>query len=266
MVRALPTLICILLISTSIRSQEPSSELAILPPMPNLYLGDPERELSQKMKRALAREEDRKQRAAAAEQRELNQRMDSVRLTSQPQEKKTLFNKPLVTRRSGPVTNSISSPDDALTADGTRLRPFGDDDYWGGIDMIEETPLVELPPLPDLRTPDQVTGLEMKRNKWATRQKVKSLSAEASRTKKDQSRAVTVQRPQSDPSLALVQVSSNEGAPASGSQDLPTTVDNSTLKPFNESSTYYRDGFLVFRGGQKRESGERFRLFKKNSE
>lgn len=265
MVRAFPIFICVLLISNVLRSQDLDSELAILPPMPNLYLGDPERELSLKMKRALAREEERKKRAAEAEQRELAQRMESFRVTSAPQEKKTLFNKP-VARRSGPVTNSISSPDDALTADGTRLRPFGDDDYWGGIDMIEETPLVELPPLPDLRTPDQVTGLEKRRNKWATRQKIRSLTAEASRDKREQSRAVTVQRPQSDPSLALVQVRSNEGAPAAGIQDLPTTVDNSTLKPFNESSTYYRDGFLVFRGDQKREPGSGFKLFKKKSE
>jgi membrane carboxypeptidase/penicillin-binding protein PbpC len=266
MVRAFPIVISVLLVSTFLRSQDVDSDLAILPPMPNLYLGDPERELSFKMKRALAREEERKQRAAEAEKKELAQRMQTFRVTSEPEEKKTFFKKPIANRRSGPVTNSISSPDDALTADGTRLRPFGDDDYWGGINMIEETPLVELPPLPDLRTPDQVTSLERRRNKWATRQKVRSLTAEASRTKREQSRATTVQRPKSDPSLALVQVQSNQGAPASGIQDLPTTIDNSTLKPFNDSSTYYRDGFLMFRGDQKRQSGGGFKLFKKKSE
>lgn len=265
MVSRLSILALILCASTLLRAQSPDDELAILPPMPNLYLGDPERELSGKMKRALAREEERKRRAAAAEQEAMKAEVRSFRTMSEPQAEKGLFKKPVVKKRSGPVTNSISSLENATTADGTRLQPFGEPDYWGGIPEVQEDTLIELPPMPDLRTPDQVTRMERRRNKYATKAKVRNLTNEAAREKREQDRAVVVTRPESDPSLALVQVRSNQGAPSAGIQDTPTTIDNSSLKPFNENSTYYRDGFLMFRGDSKREPGG-FRLFRKKSE
>lgn len=258
--------VLVLCATAVLRGQGPDDELAILPPMPNLYLGDPERELSGKMKRALAREEERKRRAAQVEQRELQAQMQSFRAMSEPQgyEKKGILKKPTA-KRSGPIANSISSLENATTADGTRLQPFGDPDYWGGIPEIEEDSLIELPPMPDLRTPEQVTRTERRRNKHATEAKMRNLANEANRERREQERAVTVRRPESDPSLALVQVQSNEGAPFAGMEDTPTTIDNSSLKPFNESSTYYRDGFLMFRGDPKREPGK-FRLFKRKGE
>lgn len=273
MVRISTVLCAALFLSTPGFSQEsPEAGLAVLPPMPNLYLGDPERPLSRKMRRALAREEERKQRMAEMEKREMEERKAAVRfeMTGERVEEKKLFdnNGLLGQRRSNrPVTNSISSLENATTADGTRLKPFGDDDYWGGIDESTEDPLVELPPMPDLRTPDQVTRKERKRNKLVTRQAVRKATAEAKRENREQKQNVVVMRPESDPDLALVKVRSERGAPSAGMVEAPETIRDSDLKPFNEDSTYYRNGFLVFRGDEKRGNPDgRFRLFKKNEE
>ena len=268
--------LCIALFAASaLRAQEAVDDLAVLPPMPNLYLGDPERPLSRKMRRALELEEERKRRAEQAEKRRMEERKRSIRLSmgaSEPERDGKLFDKPLFdNKRNRPVTNSITSLENATTADGTILQPFGEEeDYWGGIAETTEDPLVELPPMPDLRTPDQVTRLERKRNKLTTEQKVRNLTSVAKREKRERKRGATVVRPQTDPDLALVQVDSERGAPAAGYRDQPETIRETPLKPFNEESAYYRDGLRVFSGGdrsdRRRPDRERFRLFGGNKD
>lgn len=257
MVRRLTFLTVLVCTSTLLRAQNLDEDIAILPPMPNLYLGDPERELSPRMKRALAREEERKRRAAAEELKG----MEPYGVEKEPERK--VFKKSVLKKRE-PVHNSISSIENATTNDGTRLRPFGEPDYWGGIPDVQEDNLVELAPMPDLRVPEQVTKREKWRDKRVANAKERHLANEEARAKREEKRQHEVRTSQSDPSLALVHVHSSRGAPYSGVHDAPSTS-SSTLKPFNENSAYYRDGMLMSHGSAKRDPN-RFRLFKKKSD
>jgi hemolysin activation/secretion protein len=70
------------------------------------------------------------------------------------------------------------------------------------------------------------------------------------REEKELRERVVLNRPAADPSTALVQVQSQQmgGAGFVGNQEAPSTVSEGTLKPFNETSSYFKDSQLVYKG------------------
>ncbi|MEM9017707.1 MAG: POTRA domain-containing protein, partial [Verrucomicrobiota bacterium] len=226
-------------------------ELGGLPPLPNLDLGDPERKLSWKEKRQMNR--------AAIDSRYddnvyTRSSADTGNATFSERLKSTTKRKSTTGTRATQidVNNNISGPGDAVTASGSRLMPFGEEgDYWAGMpEVIPEEELIELPPMPDFRTPDQVTRKERMRNLRVAKYEARKAEAEAKRERKELERAATVNRPAADPSSALVQVQSQGGGQAiyMGNEAAPETVGNGTLKPFNADSAYFRNNQQVYQG------------------
>ncbi|MGB0154907.1 MAG: hypothetical protein ACPGFB_12830 [Verrucomicrobiales bacterium] len=103
-----------------------------------------------------------------------------------------------------------------------------------------------LPPLPDIRTPDQVRWFERWRNRRVIQKEIRHAKAEARREARERQSRATVNRPAQDPSTAAAVVSSQSGAPYAGSNTAPETIDGAALKPFNSGSKFYQGGFLVF--------------------
>lgn len=103
-----------------------------------------------------------------------------------------------------------------------------------------------LPPLPDIRTPDQVRWFERWRNRRVIQKEIRHAKAEARREARERQSRATVNRPAQDPSTAAALVSSQSGAPYAGSNTAPETIDGAALKPFNSGSKFYKGGFLVF--------------------
>ena len=104
-----------------------------------------------------------------------------------------------------------------------------------------------LPPLPDIRTPDQVRWFERWRNRLVIQKKIRHAKAEARREARERQSRPTVNRPAQDPSTAAAVVSSQSGSPYAGSNTTPETIDGDALKPFNSKSKFYEGGFLVFK-------------------
>ncbi len=244
----------VLLLSTVSILRAQDSELGALPPLPDLDLGDPDRKLSWREKRQMSRKEAEAERAQSVYRRQpedtgratLGQRLKAAQ--NQQSQRKAVSDE--IT-----VQNSLPAGADGITPSGSRLKAFGDADYWGAMPppTPEET-LIDLPPLPDLRTPDQVSRKERMRDKFVARQEKRKAEAEAIREEKELRKRATVNRPDADPSTALVLVESQGsdmgGTGFVGNQEAPTTVSEGTLKPFNESSSYYKDNNLVYKGGR----------------
>jgi len=111
-----------------------------------------------------------------------------------------------------------------------------------------------LPPLPDIRTPDQVRWFERWRNRWVSQMEIlhaKVAKAEARRNAREQKQRPIVKRRAQDPSTAAAVVQSQKGSPSSGSSVFPETIDGAALKPFNSGSKFYQDGSLVFQGKER---------------
>ncbi len=111
--------------------------------------------------------------------------------------------------------------------------------------------------MPDLRTPDQITRRERIRDLRVRSTRAQGRGRGQTRREGD-ARAGRGQSPVADPSTALVQVESQSmnGAPFVGNQEAPSTVDQGTLKPFNEGSTYFKDSQLVYKGRKPDNQGE----------
>jgi len=242
----------IMLIAMSEMAHAQSSELGALPPIPNLDLGDPERKLSWKEKRQLNKRREEERYATSIYRRA---EADTGGATLGQRLKRSSQNSQEV--RSFPteidVDNVIASYDDAMTSSGARLKPFGEEsEYWVG--MPEATPeetLIDLPPMPDLRTPDQVTRRERIRNAKVAKYEARKAQLELKRREKELANKATVNRPPADPSTALVQVESQAMIDPNyiGNQEAPQKIDNQgALKPFNEQSTYYKDNQVVYKG------------------
>jgi len=238
----------LLLIVCDLRAQD--SELGALPPLPDLDLGDPDRKQSWREKRQMTRKEEDARREQSVYRR---QPEDTGRATL-GQRLSTLRNeqvKRMPVSDEVTVRNSLPTSDDGITASGSRLQAFGDSDYWGAMPPpTPEESLIDLPPLPDLRTPDQVTKKERVRDLLVAKQEKRKAEADAMREEKELRERAVVNRPTADPSTALVLVESQQmsGAGYVGNQEAPSKVSEGTLKPFNESSSYYKDSQLVYKG------------------
>lgn len=225
------------------------AELGGLPPLPDLDLGDPERKLSFREKRQMTKKAEAARQAEQVYRRPLD---EPARATLGQRVSAAAANtarKPA--SQAITVENSLPSGEDGITASGSRLRAFGDDNYWGAMPPpTPEESLIDLPPTPDLRTPDQVTRRERIRNMRVARYEERKAEAEAAREEREMRERAVVNRPVADPSSALVQVESQSmgGAGFVGNVAAPETVDQGTLKPFNENSTFYKDNQLVYKG------------------
>ncbi len=239
--------------TASVYSQD--EDLGDLPPMPLLDLGYPDQKLSFRQKRLAERREQLARKAENADQGRvevagratLGQRLSASGANAK---RKTVS-------QAITVQNSLPSGEDGITASGSRLRPFGDDRYWG--EMPPPTPeesLIDLPPAPDLRTPDQITRRERIRNMRVSRFEERKAETEAAREDREMRARAVVNRPQADPSTALVQVESqsSSGAGFAGNVAAPQTVTQGSLKPFNERSTFYQDNQIVYKGGKPNSS------------
>ncbi len=237
------------------------SALGALPPIPNLDFGDPDTKLSRRERR-----EKNKAIMDAQEQTRTYTRTgaDTGSATFGQRVAKVVKNDPQkMKERSQEVTvrNSITSNDDALTASGSRLQPFGDDQFWGELPPpTPEESLIDLPPLPDLRTPDQITRKERMRDRRLAKFEAIKAENEAKREAKEMEQRATVNRPPADPNSALIQVESQSMAGSNyiGNQEAPETVNQGTLKPFDAGSSYYKGNDLVYKG---RENEKPFELW-----
>lgn len=231
------------------------AELGIyLPPPPNLDLGNPDTKMSWREKRKLAKAEE-----------ELRQQQNTYIRDPQEDRYRSFGDRMLAgTRKAGSdaasrpteidVQNSMPSYQDALTSSGARLQPFGEElSYWEGMPTPppEET-LIVLPPLPDLRTPDQITAKERFRNKRVAKYEAIRAQKEAKEREKELRQRARVMTPEADPSTALVQVQSSSMYEGNyvGNTEAPETVNQGTLKPFSENSEYFQDQQLVYKGNK----------------
>lgn len=233
-----------------------SSELGALPPPPDLDLGDPERKLSLREKRKMKRAEEERR---AEQNTYVRKPAEAGPVTLGERMAQSLKKEP--SREGRPeeidVRNSIPSLEEAVTSSGSRLQPFGEEgDYWAGIpEPTPEEQLVVLPPMPDLRTPDQVTKKEKFRNRRVAKYAALKAEAEAKQREKELRERALVMREPVDPSEALVQVESRDRYETNyvGNVEAPETMDQRNLKPFNEESSFFRDNQLVYKGNKKKD-------------
>lgn len=153
---------------------------------------------------------------------------------------------------SGPMMpqNSLDSPQDGITPTGKRLQPFGQPNYWGGIpiDSGEDEMLGLLPPLPDLRTPDQITDVEKRRIAKNARFAARQAQNEAQHQARLLEKKPEVTTPPPDPSTALIQVESQQlTANDYGRRERPNAVLGGKLKPFNANSTFIENGEVKYK-------------------
>ena len=229
----------------------------ILPPPPNLDLGDPDTKLSWREKRKIAKAEEE----LRLQQNTYIRNPDEDRYRSFGNRVFSNQNRATTDVPARPteidVRNSMPSYDDAVTASGSVLQAFGEEGRrWEGMPAPPpEEVLVVLPPLPDLRTPDQVTARERFRNRRMAKYEAQRAEAEAKEREKELREIARVTRPDVDPSTALVQVQSMAGYEGSyiGNVEAPETVDQGTLRPFNSDSSYYQDQQLVYKGSKQKD-------------
>lgn len=253
----LSALALLLLLPGTVPGHSQDNELGGLPPIPDLDLGDPERKLSFREKRQMAKKAEQARQEESVYRRPLD---EPARATLGQRVSTAAANAGRkTTSQAITVENSLPTGEDGITASGSRLRAFGDEDYWGAMPppTPEET-LIDLPPLPDLRTPDQITRRERIRNLRVARYEERKAEADAAREEREMRERAVVNRPEADPSTALVQVESQNmgGANYVGNVAAPETVDQGTLKPFNENSTFYKDSQQVYKGHKPDTAGE----------
>ena len=248
------TIALLIFVAASVGLFAQDEELGMLPELPYLDLGNPDTKPTWHEKRVRQKNIEAQRRAEAAEDAKLGITTQTGSTSISAERRAISKSKPgritpLSTKVS--VRNSLPDGESGVTASGVRLQPFGDDNYWGGMPAIpiEET-LVDLPPLPDLRVPDQVTRKERIRDKWVAKQDIKKAEADAERERREFNERMIVNPPARDASAALVQVQSQSGsgAPYVGNAEAPETVTKGKLKPFNAFSSYYKDNQIVYKG------------------
>jgi hypothetical protein len=129
--------------------------------------------------------------------------------------------------------NSLASPSNGVTPTGGQLQPFGQPGYRSGVATGDDDGLGTLPPLPDLRFPDQITKVEKRRNaknaKYAARQAGSEARAEERRLADLETKEVISQGP-------LNRKFEEPVSPSHGTR--PGLVSGGYLKPFNADSSY----------------------------
>ena len=145
--------------------------------------------------------------------------------------------------------NRVTSPSNAITPTGKRLKPFGEPNYWGPQDqqVNPEEDIAILPPLPDLRTPDQYTKAERRRNMRNTKYAIRQAQIKAEQDARRAAAMAEVNQPAPDPSTALIQVQSKrDGAVDHGRRERPRAADGTPLKPFNGDSSFVQGNELKY--------------------
>ncbi len=238
-----------LLLSTGIRMKAQDSDLGELPPLPNLNLGDPDTKptlAEKRMRTRIAEKELEREKAILSETEKVAAPnfVEKLAAASNDVPKRVPISKEIT------VHNALPANEDGITPSGSRLKPFGDDDYWGAFpEPTPEEALVDLPPLPDLRTPEQVTRHERMRDLMVTKSQTRKAEADAIREAKEAKERAVVNRPTSDPSTALVQVESRrESGTYGASMSAPQTTnpESPALKPFGDAQ-YYGDANSKYR-------------------
>ncbi|MBP9226327.1 MAG: ShlB/FhaC/HecB family hemolysin secretion/activation protein [Verrucomicrobiales bacterium] len=243
-------LLLLLFCPGGLRGQD--TDLGGLPPLPDLDMGDPQRKLSWSEKRELSK----KQAQARVEANIYERKPEDVGMATLGQRvsaSATRNKQKNAPSQEITVRNNLPTNEDGITPSGARLKPFGQEDFWG--EMPPPTPeesLIDLPPAPDLRTPDQITRKERSRDRLVAKYEQRKAEADAIREEKELKARAVVNRPSADPANALIQVESRKMSEAGyvGNQAAPETVSSGNLKPFNEGSSFYQNDQLVYKGNR----------------
>lgn len=236
---------------SSIQAQ--NSPLGGLPPVPNLGSGSSRSdegmaERIRKKRKAtddaqkrelIARQEARKSGAAKGKDK-VSRRVGSVEQGEPPAQ---------APRRMGGAPGQLVAPEDSVTPSGSRLKPFGVDDFWQE-ELVQEERIIELPPLPDFRTPQQKTRMERILEARVAKSEARHEAIVAQEEAKEKAaNQMMIKKVPLDPSTALVQVSRQKamygynGAPIN-----PETPTGKQLRAFNQGSRYVQDNQLVYTG------------------
>ncbi|NNE91993.1 MAG: ShlB/FhaC/HecB family hemolysin secretion/activation protein [Verrucomicrobiales bacterium] len=230
------------------------SPLGDLPPVPNLSTGnDKDKNLVNRMKDRRKAAEDQNKRRQIANQESRKRKSatgkDQVRKAGTPGPSNA--EKPAQARRMGnQVPGQITAPPESMTPSGTRLKPFGAEDFWQGEELPPEENIIDLPELPDLRTPAQKSWMDKYREARVAKFEARheQLEREKEAAEKAKKMAAIKRRPP-DPSTALVKVQRQpvlydyNGVPI-----IPETPTGHKLKAFNQNARYVQDNQLVFQG------------------
>ena len=138
--------------------------------------------------------------------------------------------------------NSLDSPSSGVTPTGEQLQPFGQSRYQPRTNVIDDDGLGTLPPLPDLRFPDQITKVEKRRmaknENYAARQAEHAARAEERRLDE-------IERKEAYPEVPYTRRYQDPVSPSHGAR--PELVDGGYLKPFNADSSYTKGCETKFR-------------------
>ncbi len=236
----------------SVRAQ--NSPLGGLPPVPELGDGGKKEDkgLVRRMKdRQKANDEQQKRQQVARQ--EARKRKNGVvgDLVRRPTVREQGEEPARAMRSPNSVPGQITLPDDPLTPSGVQLKPFGAEDMFETEEVTEEA-IVELPPMPDYRTPQQKSWIERYREAKVAEHDARHEAIVKKQEAEEQAKkAAMIRRTPPDPSTALVQVERQQALYGyNGAPVAPETPNGRQLQSFNQGSRYVQDNQLVYTGAR----------------